>query len=503
MKRKNLFWLCTSALLLAGCINDDDPSNVFNEQTANGNGNGNVSFVFTMNGASVDSKAPSVEDSEHEIGTTEECKLSSVRLYLYDSDSENFVESINVALNSGTTTNIDTVKYTGQATVKKAGTYNIFAIANSDQLIDEPTQDAFLARISSGSGIINSVPKNGFMMTNRGADNYKRSIQPSTDGSKPTITIPLERVVAKVELKVQPKTANKTGFELYHPTTGNRYATIDLSAYKFVNLSRHFYNFRHVASLTDGAETPSTPPAYILPTNFSNIADGSGYLIDPYFFNKTKNGAQNFNNTINGDTIYYQPFVELTTNDLVGLNGTNFNTIYCYENAMFRPAQWTAYGTGIIIKGNLTPEFICDKNGAETYYTTNVDTIYYFNYKFYDTLEAVKAQGGAKIPTDPNPSDEELKKNQIYRYTKNTGGGIDIYYNYWIKHFDNGDPTKLGVMEYSIVRNNVYRVVITDVKALGPGKPDPEIKPIEDGVLLTVECKIRPWIVRNQGAELE
>lgn len=499
MKRKNLFWLCTSALLLAGCINDDDPSNVFNEQTANGNGNGNVSFVFTMNGASVDSKAPSVEDSEiHEIGTTkEEYKLSSVRLYLYDSASENFVESINVALNSGPTreTNNDTVKYTGQATVKKAGTYNIFAIANSDQLIDEPTQDAFLARISSGSGIINSVPKNGFMMTNRGADNRETPIQPSTDGSKPTITIPLERVVAKVQLKT-----TKSSFTLKNPTTGDTCATISINNYKFVNLSRHFYNFRHVASFEDRDEMPSAPTSYSYPDNFSVIKDGSGYLIDPYFFNKTKNGAQNFDNTINGDTIYDQPFVNLTTNypgQLEQGENAPYNTIYCYENAMFRPAQLTAYCTGIMFKGSMTPKFVYDETGAKT---DSYGDIYYFNYKFYSSLNAVKAVGGAKIPTDT--SDKGLKNSQIYRFEKNEGG-YATYYNYWIKHFDNGDPNELGVMEYSIVRNNVYRVEITDVKALGPGTPDKEIKPVEDGVLLTVECKIRPWIVRYQGAELE
>ena len=168
---------------------------------------------------------------------------------------------------------------------------------------------------------------------------------------------------------------------------------------------------------------------------------------------------------------------------------------------MFRPAQWTAYYTGIMFKGSMTPAVVYNETGAAAD-INGLGEIFYFNYQFYSTLNAVKAVGGARIPTDPNPSDEVLKNYQIYRFSK-SGGGFATYYNYWIKHFDNGDPTKLGVMEYSIVRNNVYRVEITDVKALGPGKPDPEIKPIEDGVLLTVECKIRPWIVRYQGAELE
>ena len=68
---------------------------------------------------------------------------------------------------------------------------------------------------------------------------------------------------------------------------------------------------------------------------------------------------------------------------------------------------------------------------------------------------------------------------------------------------DNNNPTCLGVMEYSIVRNNIYRVNVTNIKALGPGTPDTDIKPIEDDVRLDIAFSIKPWIVRGQDAELE
>lgn len=111
--------------------------------------------------------------------------------------------------------------------------------------------------------------------------------------------------------------------------------------------------------------------------------------------------------------------------------------------------------------------------------------------------------GKGKIPAaGDNATDEELKAYQIYRFTNNSGS-YSTYYNYWIKHLDNNNPTYLGVMEYSIVRNNIYRIQVTNVKGLGPGTPDTDIKPIEDDVLLNVAFEIKPWIVRNQNAELE
>ena len=68
---------------------------------------------------------------------------------------------------------------------------------------------------------------------------------------------------------------------------------------------------------------------------------------------------------------------------------------------------------------------------------------------------------------------------------------------------DNNNPNLLGVMEYCIVRNNIYRIQVTDIKGLGPGTPDTDIKPVEDDVLLGINFSIKPWIVRAQNAELE
>ena len=496
MGKKHLVWMLASALAMSSCVNDAEVD-YNNEVPGNGSeqvaGNGNVRFIFSLNNSA--SAGRDAEDSGvHEQGNSEEYKLHNVQLYFFDTTSGLFKEKVDVgdlALVSETEADL-TVKYSGTATVKK-GSYNIYAVANTRQVINAAMEDDFLAHVEQVSGIVNGITDSGIVMTNRGAENQGVLLEPTTNGSAVTVNISLERVLAKIELS-----NTKSSYEL-KDNAGNLYATINLNNFKIVNLSKQYYTFRHVDVIPDGTETPATEPAYKLPDNFGAINVTDGYLIDPAFYQKTVAGAPSFNNA-NG--IYAQPFVQHQGTDWGTVAAVGQKTsLYCYENAMFRPAQYTCYGTGIMFRGAMTPEQIFDELGNVVQSTPA--TIYYFNYKFYTSTTAVKNVGKGKIPTaGDNATDEELKSYQIYRFYNNNGG-YSTYYNYWIKHVDNNNPTYLGVMEYSIVRNNIYRVNVTNIKALGPGTPDTDIKPIEDDVRLDIAFSIKPWIVRGQDAELE
>ena len=55
------------------------------------------------------------------------------------------------------------------------------------------------------------------------------------------------------------------------------------------------------------------------------------------------------------------------------------------------------------------------------------------------------------------------------------------YYTYWIRHADDGDPTKISPMEYAIVRNNIYQLDVRSISGIG------SVTPIEDAqVIITV-----------------
>ena len=65
-------------------------------------------------------------------------------------------------------------------------------------------------------------------------------------------------------------------------------------------------------------------------------------------------------------------------------------------------------------------------------------------------------------------------------------------------------PAEMGIMEFAVVRNNVYKLCVDKISILGhpadPGKdPDP-VDPNEpdenSDVYFTVSVQVLPWVVR-------
>lgn len=77
------------------------------------------------------------------------------------------------------------------------------------------------------------------------------------------------------------------------------------------------------------------------------------------------------------------------------------------------------------------------------------------------------------------------------------------YHKFWIRHNDNNDDYKMGVMEFAIVRNNVYQLNVTGVKGLGdplpftPGKDKPETPDESNEVTINVTIYVKDWVKRK------
>ena len=77
------------------------------------------------------------------------------------------------------------------------------------------------------------------------------------------------------------------------------------------------------------------------------------------------------------------------------------------------------------------------------------------------------------------------------------------YHKFWIRHNDNNDDYKMGVMEFAIVRNNVYQLNVTGVKGLGdplpftPGKDKPETPDESNEVTINVTIYVKDWVKRT------
>ena len=80
--------------------------------------------------------------------------------------------------------------------------------------------------------------------------------------------------------------------------------------------------------------------------------------------------------------------------------------------------------------------------------------------------------------------------------------GGKSYYKFWIRHDDNQNPNLMSVMEFAIVRNNVYQLSVTGVRDLGdplpftPGKDDPNNPDESDELKISVEIYVKNWVNR-------
>lgn len=87
---------------------------------------------------------------------------------------------------------------------------------------------------------------------------------------------------------------------------------------------------------------------------------------------------------------------------------------------------------------------------------------------------------------------------------KPENGQYPVYYAYYNRHDDNGYNTIMQAMEFSVVRNNVYKIAVSDILEFGhpgdPGEdPDPENPENPDETPKTyfrVNVQVLPWVVR-------
>ncbi len=493
---KTVYALLLAATTILGCSQSED---LEVNSDARSEGDAGVVFRLQTNLSSSMTRATEggPEDSyKYSQGTKEEWTVNSVRVYLYDAPTKLLVKNFVLTdlTHKGTDVSGNQI-YESKTVSVPQGSYDIFVVANNDNNYAKANEAEFLAYIDSLTyvrGQITDISK-GIVMTNRGVENMNTAIANTATTDVNVITIKLERVLARLDIA-----RGSDSFTLTD-NSSNPYATVTLDRHYVVNLAKYYYLFRHAAVLTTMDE-----PKWSLSENFGIVKDKDGYVIDPYFFSKTID-ASNFTNQ---DKYYEHYFGNYNNPNAVTWTAfkpaapagaiPNYNTIYCLENCMLAPAQKNGYSTGVIFDAKFEPynnvyhlntfnvlELVTDKSKYP-------EILYYYNYKFYDSAEALAYAVGVSTVTTTN-----LEAYQAKKFEK-TDDGYHCYYNYWIRHVDNNDPTVMGIMEFGIVRNNNYQMVITKISGLGDNEliviPD---KPDEGETNLKVLLNVKPWIVRD------
>jgi len=349
------------------------------------------------------------------------------------------------------------------------GVYDIFAIANYDHSPDEVTDEWELLdmvdNITYKEGIEANIPDKGPVMTSRPTAMLAIDLVPWIN-KEYVLNVELERVMAKLQIGVSQNT-----FPLLH--NEKKYADINITNYKMVNLNRQYYLFQHRDSLPEF----DNRTAFEMPFNYSDYSDqGHQYVVDPLFYQKTANAldAARFSD-------YYKSwFGAFNTSDFASMpSANNYGYAYVLENTAFRTCQKNGYSPGIVFKAAVNPVFVYLYDSKQRVLQEEYrpeywpNTIYLYNYNFYESIQAINLAGGLALDELETYTDAQLKAYGI-KQSKFNMGVYETYYTYWIRHRNNAsDP--MGPMEFGIVRNNFYRMVVTSITGIGNSAITPDV----------------------------
>ncbi len=393
-----------------------------------------------------------------------EYTISKLDIFLFDAETRDFVGRYRAG---GLTRLTDTsdLNYDATYTVDEirinAGVYDIFAIANYDNYADVITnENEFLNMVDSVTyheGIEANIPSSGPVMTSRASSLLGVDLIPYINRSY-VMEIEMERVLAKLQIGVA-----KSKFVLEH--NQQKYADINITNYKFVNLNTRYYLFPHKDSLPAFSRRTN----FEMPKNFDSYTDiGDNYIVDPLFYEKRPvlanvmqfgRKCKSWFGAFNEDDFAPMPPVD------------NFGYAYILENTVFKDCQKNGYTPGIVFKAGVNPVFVYLYDISQRTLVREYrpeywpKTIYFYQYNFYGNIQALNVASGLSLDELVTYTDAQLKNYGIKQCHFNMGVYV-TYYIYWICH-RNAFENHNGPMEYGVVRNNFYKMIVTGVTGIG------------------------------------
>lgn len=84
-------------------------------------------------------------------------------------------------------------------------------------------------------------------------------------------------------------------------------------------------------------------------------------------------------------------------------------------------------------------------------------------------------------------NEDTSTREALQPYGTRTYEDATCYYTWWVRHSNDNDDTKKGIMEYAIVRNNIYKLTVNSVYSLGGEVPEEES--------LIVDVYVNDWLL--------
>ena len=365
--------------------------------------------------------------------------------------------------------------------------------------------------------------------------------------NKPTNPIKVERAAARFDFAHTTTTLKPDQYAL-NDVNGKPQVVMTFTNMALLNLSKNFYAMRRVSD--DGTNAKWTLAGAEINKNFVVDTDWQQKLTY-----QGKGLQNNFLYPVEGNSLLtvnptWQSIAALGTQDNWGADKEYYVWRYATENTI--PAtdaskadysnQKNGNSTGIVFEAKITAADGCNAD-VKAALSSN-QPIFVYNNKLYGTWanvykraygkeygqaqtiepdanlqivydlvkETYNQTASAKATDDPasftdqkllvKAARESKQFNAVYK--ANATGDYTAYYYYWNRHNDNKDPKIMGPMEFSVVRNNVYKLKVTAVNQFGLPKDVPfePNKPNEtDEVFFKVSLKVLDWVVRENNIE--
>ena len=467
-----------------------------------------LTFAFANDGTS---KTLSADDSDsYDNSIPAEYEVKSAALYFVNTTDSKVAAIHTVASSNFTSQKVgNEVYYTSMIQNLEIGTYRVYASINTTLGVNVgDAESELITLITTSDAPGANVPASGIPMTSRkvgaafGSTNsvlYDEVIISSnnTQDNPCPISLEMERAWAKVSYKTA-NADNTYAIKNNRNMGSTKIADITLTKYQVLNQTKKWYAFRRACSVDN---------AYNITDNgYGYFNDGAnlGYLYDPEIALKRVS-----------DVKAASPAYTLVDGTEGTINNATAGTVqtlaYTHENALYKDAQLAGYVTTVRFTASIKPVTVTKTETQAAGVTTSVTNItsgytdlYFFEDKFYADLGALNFVAELGV-TESNYSDFNVKKFV----------GAVCYYDYYIKHFDNGkNPTSipvpaatelLGVMEYAIVRNNSYVITVDSILAPGndvANEVDAATAVEQVNSYFQVKLTIKPWVVRAQNAVL-
>lgn len=402
------------------------------------------------------------------------------------------------------------------------GTYNVIVVANpgTDWWTGKSlTLDDVRNHIQTAAWTASESGYSNFVMTSAADATLTLNSNPKSNPA--TAEVDVERMAARLDYKT-------TGtYTCDDPAYSG--ATVEITGAALVNnLTAGSYIIKRVADDVNG-----TNLSYLGDETADENGAATNYVLDPWTASKNGNLYGTWFMNGSSDPNWWAGYVQPGTS--VSDGAETWQRIgYTLENTTAADAAGSDYSTGVVFKAKFNPQGVANYQGGATFFAlgthlfASMEDMMTYVYgadfsQFDDKIDActdwasVKTFAASLLDNDPSgykafllgqdeaqdlaQVKESLKwsaymlsncgysaslngtykvvldqngivtRNVLQSYGVRTYEDATCYYTWWVRHSnDNNDETK-GIMEYAIVRNNIYKLTVNSIYSLGNDVP--------------------------------